>query len=98
MSEDFSQRGYPKQLVDSHKNKVLSMTSILALQGLLPKETQKRLPFVSTYNNLSPKITNILNKHWPTLRRSYLNILEFQQPPLMSFRRPPNLRDCLSQN
>lgn len=58
------------------------------------KNKPKRV-FVSTYCELSPKITGIIRKHWPILQNSFRTILDFKIPPLMSFKRPQNLKDRL---
>lgn len=95
MARDFRQRVYPRDLMAQQQRRVLSMTRPSVLKGYIHKKAQKRIAFLSTYNNLSHKISNILNRHWPILCQSFSNMEEFKKPSLMSYRRPTNLRDRL---
>lgn len=91
MSSDFLQRGYPEHLVTTHRNGVSSMPRYFMLHNQSSKQLSKRIPIVSTYKILSPKVSNILNKYWPILGRSFKNIEEFQQPPLPYPPYPPTI-------
>lgn len=95
MATGFQHRGYPQFLVDEHKNKVLNSNRMSLLQQSKKAKMLARIPFVSTYNDLSPKIARVISKHWALVRDSYPQIKEFKQPPLMSYRRSKNLKDVL---
>lgn len=85
MSNKFRERGYPSNILTKPDN-----------QPPHPKNLgAKCLPFVNTYHPLMPKIHCIIHRNWPLLRRSYPRIVEFQNPPLMCTKRPPNLRHSL---
>lgn len=46
-----------------------------------------RVPFVTTYSDLSRKIGNMVGKHWQMVRAHYTHIQELQHPPLLSYHR-----------
>ena len=54
-----------------------------------------RLPMVVTYHPLLPNLSAILRSHHPLLLSSERLARSNPEPPLISFRRPPNLRDLL---
>lgn len=59
------------------------------------RDTSPRLPFVSTYHPLLPKIQNTIRRHWHLLQQYYPQVPEFCSPPLKCNKRAPNLRDSL---
>lgn len=59
------------------------------------KEKISCISFVSTFGPESGKIADILRKHWGILQRGCPQIDEFKEPELMSYRRPPSLKDKL---
>lgn len=64
MSHKFIKRGYPRSLVQQQKNRAQSLTRNEILVGQESKrEIHKRVPFVSTYSEMSSKISKIINKH-----------------------------------
>lgn len=65
---------------------------------LLTFSKKEEEAFVSTYNDLSSKVSNILGKHWPILKSTFSSIPEFQNPPLMAYCRSKNLKDLLVKN
>ncbi|CAJ0952455.1 unnamed protein product [Ranitomeya imitator] len=58
-------------------------------------ESNKRIPFVTTYGGMSSRVSDIIRRHWPLLSRGHANVAGFQTPPLFSYRRNKNLRDEL---
>ncbi|OCT96078.1 hypothetical protein XELAEV_18013760mg [Xenopus laevis] len=56
-------------------------------QKIHTKKNKQRVAFVSQYNAYSNDCKSILYKHWHLLREAYPTIKEFQQIPMMSFRR-----------
>lgn len=62
-----------------------------------PTGVQKspRIPFVSIFKDRSSEIARIVREHWNVIKHSYMDIPEFQLPPLMLYRRDRNLKDCL---
>ncbi|CAJ0940184.1 unnamed protein product [Ranitomeya imitator] len=91
----FLSRGYPRVDLEKFKQRAL----VTRREDLLvPKdriERNKRIPFVSTYNRLSSRISGIIRKHWSLLNKGHSNVVEFQTPPLFSYRRNKNLKDEL---
>lgn len=102
MSQGFRERGYPQKVINEHKEKVLDIDRGTLLHRRRVNKSSSRLPFISTYNDLSPKISRILNKHWPIMRpiiySSFPEIEEFKAPPLMSYRRSRNLNNHLMKS
>lgn len=93
MNSKFLSRGYPQSLVRSHVERGKSIRHEEVVSSKKdPKLCLKRIPFVSMYGELSPKISSIINKHWPII---YPTISEFKTRLLMSYWRPQNLTDRL---
>lgn len=96
MVTKFKERGYPRELVNQHKTRVDNLTR---KQASIPRNRgmgeKKRIPFITTYTNWSNRVSGIINKHWSIIQQSHRNIREFQDRPLLSYRRPVNLRDKL---
>lgn len=84
MASDFRRRGYPLKLIEDQRLKVTDKERSELLHGKKMSKTLECIPFVSTYNNLSPNIGNILRRHWSIVRNSFSTIKEFQVAPLMS--------------
>jgi hypothetical protein len=93
MSSDFTNQGYPTTLLQRAKSKVDSLTqdSLLQPRPSTTSETYK-IPFVTTFHPHVSRIYKILKNNWPILS-STSNI--FNDSPLLSFRRNPNLRNLL---
>lgn len=73
MCNKFQERGYPRRLVEKHKKRVLH--NIRGEGGeRQEKQTGRRIPFVATYCETSPKIAKTINKYWPILQQSYNDI------------------------
>lgn len=94
MVRRFKERGYPSNLVKQHRTHVQSNTS-LSDRIRKKRSVSQRIPLVTTYTNWSNRIAGIVNKYWPIIQRCHSMITEFQDRPLMSYRRPANLRDKL---
>lgn len=71
------------------------MSQLVACTPRAKTDRAKRIPFVSTFSNLSPTIREIVRKHWGILKNSYNNTPEFQVPPIMSYKCNTSLRDRL---
>ncbi|CAJ0959302.1 unnamed protein product [Ranitomeya imitator] len=87
--------GYPKVELDKFRERALSRSWDELLVPKMAVQSQKRIPFVTTYNGMSKQVSNIIRRHWPLLGRGHTDIVEFQQPPLFSYRRNRNLKDQL---
>ena len=58
-------------------------------------DKRKRIPFITTFNPSLPHISHIIKKHFNLLLSSNRCKSVFQHPPVVAFRRSPNLRDLL---
>ncbi|XP_041447426.1 uncharacterized protein LOC121403682 [Xenopus laevis] len=98
MSTKFKQRGYPRQMLAQEAMRVQGLDRESTIQDKSPDRTKSsRIPFVHAYHPCTRKIHHVIYKHWPLLRTAYPDIPEFQEPPLLSYKRPRNLRDRLVQ-
>ena len=64
---------------------------------LVKKEKNKdnRIPLVVTYHPDLPPVGQIINKHWPMLHHKDRTKKIFKNRPIVSYKRPRNLRDML---
>lgn len=85
----FQQRGYPDTVL-SKGNKQTNLTP-----RSYSNKKKPRLPFITTYHPIMPKIKNVVRQHWPILKRYYPTIPEFCSLPIMCTKRPLNLKDSL---
>lgn len=88
-------RGYSSKLIDKHTAKVQEFDrETLITKKIKQTKKKERIPLVTTYNGGSGIIANIIHKQWHVLRDCY-KIEAFKEPPLLSYRRSPNLKDKL---
>ncbi|CAN2390058.1 hypothetical protein PRIEUP_LOCUS94, partial [Pristimantis euphronides] len=90
MCRQFIAQGYPPGLICRQRKKSLYVDRRQHLQKH-SRQRRCRIPLVSTYSEVSQRLSTILRKDWYLLG-SLGDIEEFNSPPLMSFR---NLRDRL---
>ncbi|KAM4017573.1 uncharacterized protein ACNLHF_007193 isoform 1-T3 [Anomaloglossus baeobatrachus] len=90
MSNRFIERNYPITLLKTERER-LSFTTPSGIDTA----TVERIPFVHTYHPSMPKIYNIINRHWPLLKKAYPEIGPFILPPIMCKKRPQNIKDSL---
>ncbi len=85
-------RQYNEQVIDTQIRKArnIDRTSLLKYN---PKKKSDRVPLVTTYNPAFNQIRQILNRHSHILNDDDRLKEVFPSPPLLSFRRPRNLRD-----
>lgn len=76
MNTRFQRRGYPKNFLIEPMTHRLPTT----INASPPTPKPCRLPFVHTYHPIMPKIHTVIRHHWPTLRKYYTSIPEFQNP------------------
>lgn len=96
MCNKFVRRGYPKQLLQKYKEEGKQMDREVLLKPVKREDNKSEcIPFVSTFDPQSKKISNILCKHWSIIRQGCPNIKAFSCLPLMSYKRDKNWRDTL---
>ncbi len=89
-------RGYDGSVVDLQIDRAASLTSERALQPSGRQEqTVSRVPLVVSFYPGLPRLNRILRRHLPVLHISERLQQAIPEAPLLSFRRPPNLRDML---
>ena len=59
------------------------------------KRKECRIPLVVSYHPDLPPLGRIINKHWPTLQSKKRLKKVFKNRPIVSYKRPRNLRDML---
>ncbi|CAJ0965859.1 unnamed protein product [Ranitomeya imitator] len=78
-----------------HKNSLTGAIPVGNLSNTKPKESSKRIPFVSTFHPFSYLVQATIRRHWNILTKSYPKIPEFKVPFLSCFKRARNLKDRL---
>ena len=84
-------RDYNSSIVDSAKVRAKAIHREVALKKLEKKEKPDRVIFSISLNPLLP---SIIQKHWRTMVQDPW-MKEVFQNPMVTYRRPPNLRDKL---
>ena len=87
-------RGYNRNFVNKQIRRAADMPCQLTLQTK-DINKPKRIPFITTFNPSLPHISHIIKKHFNLLLSSHRCKSVFQHPPVVAFRRSPNLRDLL---
>ncbi|CAJ0938544.1 unnamed protein product, partial [Ranitomeya imitator] len=95
MCKKFLCRGYHRVELDKFRERALSKNRDELLIPKMTMQSQRRIPFVTTYDGMSKQVANIIRRHWPLLGKGHTNIVELQLPPLFSYRRNRNLKDQL---
>jgi len=93
--QHFLQRGYPRTLLNTQKNKALAwkQEDLLYPKSELEAEEDGPLIYINNYHPAGPKVKSILDSHKPVLQQHphTRHISKF----MVAFRRPQNLRDIL---
>ena len=90
-------RGYRPKIIDAA---ILKASQIPRNEAIKKKTTEKkedRTVFVLTYHPALPSLTKILSKHWRTMTKDPHLKKVFPKPPMVAYRRQPNLKDKLVQ-
>ena len=87
-------RGYNRNFVNKQIRCAADIPRQLTLQTK-DINKPKRIPFITTFNPSLPHISHIIKKHFNLLLSSNRCKSVFQHPPVVAFRRSPNLRDLL---
>ncbi|CAJ0923207.1 unnamed protein product [Ranitomeya imitator] len=83
MCKKFLCRVYPRVELDKFRERTLSKNRDELLIPKMTMQSQRRIPFVTTYDDgMSKQVSNIIRRHWPLLGKGHTNIVEFQLPPL----------------
>ena len=97
LTKHFRKRNYPSDLITSQITKASSITREETL-ALSHRETNDRIPLITTFHTNLPPLARIINNRWDLLRlKPHLSEI-FQDTPVIAYRRPPNIQDMVSSN
>ena len=97
LKKQFKARGYKDTLVEEQIKKAVTINREDTLK-LTDRYLVNRIPLVTTFNITLPPINNILHKRWEILRlKPHLNNI-FNEPGMLTFRRPTNLKEIIGSN
>ena len=88
-------RGYKEHLIDQQIQKAANTPRTETLQPHPPKQPLQRTPLVVTFHPCLSSLPKIVKKHLPILHTSRKLEKAIPNPPLVSFRRPRNLKTLL---
>ena len=88
-------REYDKDEVQSQIDKATRLDRVTLLQPTRRKAPLDRVPLIVTYHPGLPPLKSILHKYLPILNVSQRLGPAVKDPPLVAYRRPPNLKDLL---
>ena len=90
-------RGYKHKITDAAINKAKAIPREEALKKVIRNQDQnKRRPVFSIeYHPALPALSKILQKHWRVMVTDPLLKEAFPLPPMVAYRRPPNLKEKL---
>ena len=92
LRQQFLARGYSHTLIEDQINKAISIPRQETLK-LKPKKKLNRIPLVTTFNNTLPPLAQIIKNRWDILKVNP-NLKDiFQEPGIVTYRRPINLRE-----
>ena len=89
-------RNYRPKIVDA----AIAKAKLIPREEAIKKKTkqkEERNVFVVTYHPALPSLTKILAKHWRTMTKDPHLKNVFPRPPMVAYRRQPNLKDKLVQ-
>ena len=66
-----------------------------AIKRMVRKKTNQRPVFVIYYDPRLPSIAKIVSRHWRTMKQDPYLAEVFPLPPLVAYKRPPNIKDKL---
>lgn len=91
----FTQRAYPRPLIQKHRVRVKGLDRHSLLADMIRPSVEPRITFISTHLKISNQIWSAIRREWHILGDTLQNIDEFKNPPRMAYRRPNNLKDRL---
>ncbi len=99
LKTSFSKRGYKTTLLRKQKQieKAKAVPRPKALQ-FKTKQSNDRIPLVTTFHTNLPQFGTILNKHWPLLHIKPNVKSNFIDTPVVAYKRSNDLRDILGGN
>ena len=97
LTENFKARGYAEDLI----NKQIEKASLVPRENTLeltPKKHSNRIPFITTFNDTLPPLSNIIKNRWDIIKLQPELKDIFQDPGIIAYRRPQNLKEIVGSN
>lgn len=94
LAKQFVGRGYRSGEVKRSIEKASHISRADAL-SYTTKTRSQRVPLVTSFHPDLPPLQAIIKKHWPIIESQSRFKKVFPVPPVLSFKRPPNLKDIL---
>ena len=88
-------RQYKPKIIDAAFDRIRQMSRSDSLKRRTKSKNSNRVPFVTTFNPGLPNLPQILQKYLPILHSSKRCLAAIPNCPIVSFRRPMNLKDIL---
>ena len=89
------QRDYKPSIIDGNIDKAKEISRTEALKRVVKSKSTSRPVFVVPYHPSLPSVPKIVNKHFRSMTINPHMKSIFPHPPLIAYKRPPNLRDML---
>ena len=86
-------RDYKLATINSAINKARNVPRCEALKRVSKEKTTKQPVFAIQYDPRLPSIPAILKRHWRTMTQDPRLKEVFPVPPLVAYKRPPNIKD-----
>ena len=86
-------RDYKSKIIDSAIERARNIPRNEALKKVHKEKISKRPVFVVNFDPRLPAIPAILSKHWRTMTQDPRLKEIFPEPPLVSYKRPQNIKD-----
>ena len=97
MKEKFTNRGYPRDIIEKQLNRAKSIERKDLLKKSR-KDPENTLRFCTTYNKGLPNIRNAMNNNWHLLHINKKISSTFSTMPILAFRRNKNLKELIGQH
>ena len=88
-------RDYKPGIIQTAIQRARSIPRSEALKKVERQKHSQRPVFVIGYDPRLPSINQIINRHWRTMQQDPYMAEVFPQPPLVAYKRPPNIKDRL---
>ena len=88
-------RDYKPKLIDSAIQKARKIPRTEALKRVYRQKTTSRPVFVMSFDPRLPSIPAIVKRQWRTMIQDPRLKEIFPKPPLVAYKRPPNIKDKL---
>ena len=86
-------RDYKSKIIDSAIERARKIPRNEALKKVHKEKSSRRPVFVVNFDPRLPAIPAILRKHWRTMTQDQRLKEIFPEPPLVAYKRPPNIKD-----